>query len=155
AAVPADRGAGSAYAQPDAPAPPPCTPPTASNPPPVQATTATTIEQAYDCIFAHYFGGAGLDDRPLLSGAFAGFTQELARLGRDQADATLPAFSGDRAADWNAFSAVYQRVTDELPADPAVRQKVAAATLNGMVASLHDNHARWVHQEMPPGFAPG
>ncbi|TMC11198.1 MAG: peptidase [Chloroflexi bacterium] len=155
ATVPADRVASTAYAQAGGAAPPPCAPPTSGGPPPVQPTTITTIEQAYDCIFAHYFGGAGLDDRPLLSGAFAGLTQELARLGKDQADATLPPFSGDRAADWTAFSALYQRLTAELPADPAVLQAVAAATLTGMVGSLHDNHARWVHQEVPPGFAPG
>ena len=118
---------------------------------PVAPTTATTIEQAYYCVFAHYVTGPVLDDRVLLAGAFAGFTQELGRLGLDQPDATMPALTGDRGRDWNAFAAVYRKVTGQPRATPTQRQALAAATLTGMVASLLDNLARWVYLPQPPG----
>jgi carboxyl-terminal processing protease len=121
-------------------------------PPPLRPTTVRTLEQAYECVFAHYYDGAALDDRTLLNGAFAGLTGELVRLGLDQRDATAPALTGDRRRDWAAFRAVYQRVTGHLPADPDTRQAVAAATMNGMLNGLHDNHAGWSHGG---GFAGG
>jgi len=134
--------------------PPPCTP--ASFPPvPVAPTTVTTIEQAYYCVLAHYYSGPVLDDRVLLAGAFAGFTQELDRLGLDQPDATMPALTGARGHDWDAFAAVYRKVTGQVPAGAAQRQALAAATMTGMIASLDDNHARWVYQPLPPGYVPG
>ena len=115
------------------------------------ATTVTTIGQAYDCVFAHYYAGPVLDDRVLLAAAFAGFTQELDRLGMDRPDATMPALTGNRGRDWKAFAAVYQKVTGQLPASPAQRQELAAATMTAMVASLHD--AQWAHPA-PPGNRP-
>ena len=115
----------------------------------------TTIEQAYYCVFAHYYAGPVLDDRVLLAAAFAGFTQELDRLGMDRPDATMPALTGHRDQDWAAFAAAYQKVTGQLPASPAQRQELAAATLTGMIASLHDNHARWSYPAPPPGYVPG
>jgi carboxyl-terminal processing protease len=96
-----------------------------------------------------------LDDRVLLAAAFAGFTQELNRLGLDRPDATMPALTGNRGRDWAAFAAVYQKVTSQLSASLAQRQQLAAATLTGMIASLHDNHARWEHPAPPPGDVPG
>jgi carboxyl-terminal processing protease len=131
--------------------PPPCSP----NPPPSSATTVTTIGQAYYCVFAHYYAGPVLDDRMLLAAAFAGFTQELDRLGMDQPDATMPALTGNRDRDWDAFAAVYQKVTSQLTASPAQRQELAAATMTAMIASLHDNHARWSYPAPPPGDVPG
>jgi len=132
----------------------PCAPASAATPPP-GSTTVTTIEQAYGCIFAHYYSGATLDDRVLLTGAFAEFTNELERLGLDQSDATLPALSGHRGSDWAAFAAVYQRVVSRLHASAAQRQELAAATMNGMVASLNDNHAYWEYPLYPPGYQAG
>jgi carboxyl-terminal processing protease len=133
--------------------PAPCTtlPP---SPPPLKPTTIATIEQAYYCIFAHYYSGPVLDDRVLLAGAFAGFTNELEHLGLDQPDATLPALTGDRGSDWAAFAAVYQKVTGQIHASAAVRQDLAAASMNGMVATLNDNHARWQYPLQPPGATP-
>jgi carboxyl-terminal processing protease len=135
--------------------PPPCSP----NPPPeapsAKPTTVTTIGQAYYCIFANYYAGPVLDDRVLLAAAFAGFTQELNRLGMDQPHAAMPALTGQRDKDWHAFAAVYQKVTGQLPASPAQRQQLAAATMTGMIASLHDNHARWSYPAPPPGDVPG
>jgi len=52
--------------------PPACSP--AQQQSPAGPTTVTTLEQAYYCIFAHYYGGPVLDDRVPLTGAFAGFT---------------------------------------------------------------------------------
>ena len=110
---------------------------------PIGATSLTTIEQAYWCIFAHYYSGPTLDDRTLIVGAFAGFTDELGRLGMNEPDATLPALSGDRSRDWAAFGAVYQKVESQLPDGASLRQELADATMNAMVASLDDNHAHW------------
>ena len=106
-------------------------------------------------MFAHYYAGPVLDDRVLLAAAFAGFTQELDRLGMDQPDATMPALTGNRGSDWAAFAAVYQKVTSQLPASPGQRQELAAATMTAMIASLHDNHARWSYPAPPPGDVPG
>src|SRR6478735_4556347 len=114
--------------------PPPCLANLPPTPPPLKPTTVTTIGQAYDCVFAHYYAGPVLDDRVLLAGAFAGFTQELDRLGLDRPDAAMPALTGNRDRDWAAFAAVYQKVTSQLPASPAQRQELAAATMTGMVA---------------------
>ena len=121
----------------------------------VHPTTVTTIGQAYYCVFAHYYAGPVLVDRVLLAAAFAGFTQELDRLGMDQPHATMPALTGNRDRDWTAFAAVYQNLTSELPASPDQRQELAAATMTSMIASLHDNHARWSYPAPPPGDVPG
>lgn len=135
--------------------PAPCVPPTAASIPPVTPTTIGTIEQLYDCVFAHYYGGATLDDRLLLTGAFAGLTQELDRLGLDQPQATLPALTGNRATDWAAFGVLYERIEAALPDNAALRQALAAATINAMLAALVDNHVHWQHQLLPPGYQPG
>jgi carboxyl-terminal processing protease len=45
-------------------------------PEPLKATTIATIEQAYTCIFDHYYDSKALDGRKLLVAAFAAFTQE-------------------------------------------------------------------------------
>ena len=73
------------------------------------------IGQACYCVLAHYYAGPVLDDQVLLAGAFAGFTQELDRLGLDQPDATMPALTGHRGQDWAAFAAVYQSETAAPP----------------------------------------
>jgi len=62
----------------------------------------------------------------------------------DQPWATIPALTGWRDADWAAFAAVYQRVTAGLPADPEVRHAVAAATMNGLISGLRQNHVDWL-----------
>ena len=135
--------------------PPPCSANPPQEAPPLHPTTVTTIGQAYYCIFAHYYAGPVLDDRVLLAAAFAGFTQELDQLGMDQPDATMPALTGNRDRDWNAFAAVYQKVTSQLPASPAQRQELAAATMTALVASLDNNHAQWSYPAPPPGTVPG
>jgi carboxyl-terminal processing protease len=134
--------------------PPACStpPPTA---PPLKPTTITTIEQAYYCVFANYYSGPELDDQVLLAGAFAGFTQELDRLGIDQPDATMPALTGDRDSDWAAFAAVYDTVLSHAHPAAAQQQELAAATMNGMIGGLDDNHASWDYPEYPPGGQPG
>ena len=50
---------------------------------------------------------------------------------------------------------MYQKVTSQLPASPAQRQELAAATMTGMIASLDNNHARWSYPAPPPGDVPG
>ena len=104
--------------------PPPCSPNPPPTAPPLHPTTVTTIGQAYYCVFAHYYAGPVFDDRVLLAGAFAGFTQALDRLGLDQPDATMPALTANRGRDWAAFAAVYQKVTSQLPASPDQRRSL-------------------------------
>ncbi|MCC5578004.1 PDZ domain-containing protein [Microtetraspora sp. AC03309] len=122
-------------------------------------TTISTLGQAYDCIFANYYGGSVLDDRTVLVSAFAAFTQELQRRGIDQATATLPALTGDRASDWTAFSETYDKVVGALPDNADLRQALAAAVMQGMISSLHDNHVGWIKGQrtnpLPPGKAFG
>src|SRR6185437_12516712 len=133
----------------------PCSPNPPPEAPPLRPTTVTTIGQAYYCVFTHYYAGPVLDDRVLLDAAFAGFTQELNWLGMDRPDATMPALTGNRSRDWTAFAAVYQKVTGQLPTSPEQRQALAAVAMTGMIASLHDNHARWSYPAPPPGSVPG
>lgn len=130
--------------------PPACSPSGQQLPPP-GPTTVTTIGQAYHCIFARYYGGPVLDDRVLLTGAFAGLTEELDRLGVDQPDATMPALTGSRDGDWAAFAAVYSRVISKVPARDV--QQVAAAAMTDMVAALNDNHASWQYPSPSPSGA--
>jgi carboxyl-terminal processing protease len=121
---------------------------------PTAAPTPTTVDvigQAYRCVYARYADAAALDDRQLLTGAFGGLTRELARRTLDRPEATLPAFTGNRDRDWAAFKALYQRLLRGLPADPALRQALAAATLTGLTGSLHDDHVSWTYPVRPPG----
>ncbi|MFI9573948.1 S41 family peptidase [Microbispora rosea] len=120
------------------------------NPPPETPTTIDVVEQAYFCILANYYSGATLDARSLLTAGFAAFVQELNRGGRDVPEATTPAFTGDRTTDWAAFETVYRRVTGRLPDDAELRGKLAAATLQAVVAALDDDHARWNHAGRRP-----
>jgi carboxyl-terminal processing protease len=119
-------------------------------------TSATTIADAYWCLYAYYFGGAALDDRQLLRAAFVGFVQELRRRGLDRPMATLPALTGDRKADLAAFGQKYQEVIATLPDDPALREALALVAIKAMVASLHDDHAHveTVGQPGQPGGGP-
>jgi carboxyl-terminal processing protease len=121
-------------------APPAC----AQQPPPqspdLKPTTAATLEHAYRCVFARYYAASKVDHRDLLVAAFASLTQELQRRGIDRPSAAMPAMTGDRDRDWDAIAAVYQRVE----AEGAVRQALAEAVMEGMVAALDDAHARWV-----------
>jgi carboxyl-terminal processing protease len=105
-------------------------------------TTIDVIEQAYFCILGNYHSGATLDARSLLTAGFAALTQELNRNGRDVPEATMPALTGDRKADWTAFEAGYRKTTDQVP---DLRDKLAVVTLEAIVAHLDDNHARWAH----------
>lgn len=136
--------------------PPACTAPSPDQePPPQTAATLTTVGQAYYCVFDNYYSGPVLDSRTLLVPAFAALTQELQRRGIDQPNATLPALTGRKDADWKAFSKVYQRVAAALPTDEA-RGAIAAAAIQAMVDALDDNHARWMSKSTPNlfGFVP-
>ncbi|QFZ17857.1 S41 family peptidase [Saccharothrix syringae] len=125
--------------------PPACTQPQPGTQPPTPTPpTATTVGQAYHCIFDNYYSGPVLDSRTLLVPAFAALTQELQRRGLDRPDATLPALTGRRDADWTAFSRVYRRIADALPDDGA-RAAIATAAIKAMVDALDDNHARWLN----------
>ena len=63
--------------------------------------------------------------------AFAALTQELQRRGLDQTQATMPALTGNRDADWSAFSRVYQQISAKLPGvsrAPPIPWRARAAT---------------------------
>lgn len=120
------------------------------NPPPETPTTIDVVEQAYLCILANYYSGATLDARALLTAGFAAFVQELNRGGRDLPEATMPALTGDRHADWAAFETAWRRVTGLLPQDADLQAKLAAATLQAIVTALDDDHARWTHGAARP-----
>ncbi|WP_329083422.1 S41 family peptidase [Streptosporangium sp. NBC_01469] len=112
-------------------------------PPAVEtATTIEVIEQAYFCILGTYYSGATLDASSLLMAGFIALTQELNRDGRDVPEATMPALTGDRKADWAAFETVFRKITDQVP---DLRDRLAVVTLEAVVAALGDNHARWAH----------
>jgi carboxyl-terminal processing protease len=96
-----------------------------------------------------------LDDRTLLAGAFAAFTQELQRRGLDQSMATLPRLTGHRTRDWAAFSKTYQKVLAALPDNAELRQALAATVMQGMLASLHDNHVDWGKGRAASGIPAG
>jgi carboxyl-terminal processing protease len=99
------------------------------------------VEQAYYCVFDNYYGGARLDDRPLLQYAFQAVVRELRKRGLDRPDAVLPALTGDRDADWRLFARRLQKVLDAVPDGHAVRSSLAVTAIQGMLAALHDNHA--------------
>ncbi|MFF5112108.1 S41 family peptidase [Streptosporangium sp. NPDC000509] len=106
------------------------------------ATTIDVIEQAYFCILGNHYSGATLDARSLLRAGFAALTQELNREGHDLPEATMPALTGDRKADWATFETAYRTITNQVP---GLRDKTAVVTLEAIVAALDDNHARWAH----------
>ncbi|WP_449062400.1 S41 family peptidase [Planomonospora algeriensis] len=111
-------------------------------------TTIDVIEQAYFCILGNYYSGATLDARSLLHAGFVALTRELNRNGHEVPDATTPALTGDREADWAAFETAYRKITDQVP---DLRDRLAVVTLEAVVAALDDNHARWAHDtERPP-----
>ncbi|WP_344447057.1 S41 family peptidase, partial [Acrocarpospora macrocephala] len=120
---------------------------------PETATTIDVIEQAYFCILGNYYSGATLDARSLLTAGFVALTQEINRNGRDVPEATMPALTGDRKADWTAFETAYRKITDQVP---DLRDKLAVVTLEAIVAALGDNHARWTHDvKRPPDYYDG
>ncbi|GAB2814974.1 hypothetical protein GCM10022221_11060 [Actinocorallia aurea] len=129
-----------------------CAPPQGA-PGPETATTIDVIEQAYFCILGDYYSGATLDARALLTAGWIALIQELGRNGHDLPEATMPALTGDRKADWAAFEGVYRKTTDHFPDQ---RDALAVVTLEAIVAALGDDHAHWEHGvERPPGYYDG
>lgn len=110
-------------------------------PPPETAppTSVNTLRQAYECVLDNYYSGPVLDSRVLLRDALAAYTQDLLRREKDGPGLRLPALTGDRDADWAAFAGVIGS------GDPDALH----AAITGMVAGLHDNHAR-VEKIAPP-----
>ncbi|MFF4619856.1 S41 family peptidase [Nonomuraea jabiensis] len=103
-----------------------------------------TLRQAYFCVLDNYYSGPAMDPKALLKSAFAAYTQNLMRRGADRADLRLPALTGNRDTDWAAFAKVLG------DGDLAALR----AAITGMVAGLHDNHARWVRPTPPPEGGP-
>ncbi|MEU6429976.1 S41 family peptidase [Microbispora sp. NPDC046973] len=112
---------------------------TASPPESAPPTSVNTLRQAYECVLDNYYSGPALDSKVLLRDALAAYTQELMRRGADEAGLRLPALTGDREADWAAFAGMIGT------GDPDALH----AAITGMVAGLHDDHAR-VEKITPP-----
>jgi carboxyl-terminal processing protease len=106
------------------------------------ASSIHTIKQAYNCILDTY--PIALDHRKLLQHAMIGIARWLVQQHQDQPNATLPALTGDRLADWQAFERTYATITARLSSS---QQPLVAAAISEMVESLHDNHA---HYMSPP-----
>ncbi|GAA2038746.1 hypothetical protein GCM10009839_45490 [Catenulispora yoronensis] len=132
----------------DGPSGPPGTP---------KPTTVATLRMAYQCILDHTYIGPVIDDRVLFAAAFKNVTAELAKRGLDRSVATLPALTGRRGADWDAFATTYQTLLDALPNDPALRQALAEAVIGGMIAAIGDDHDVWTgsFHGSPAGYTLG
>ena len=68
-------------------------------------------------MFAHYYAGPVLDDRVLLAGAFAGFTQELDRLGYKIVVCPIESLLVAGAAVQRLIQVLLTRGRVDLPAD--------------------------------------
>ncbi|GAB3160061.1 PDZ domain-containing protein [Microbispora hainanensis] len=115
-------------------------------PPPESAppTSVNTLRQAYECVLDNYYGGPALDSKVLLRDALAAYTRELMRRGADKAGLRLPALTGNRESDWAAFAGMIGA------GDPGALH----AAITGMVAGLHDDHARVEKITPPPAGGP-
>ncbi|MBE3010275.1 PDZ domain-containing protein [Microbispora sp. NEAU-D428] len=115
-------------------------------PPPESAppTSVNTLRQAYECVLDNYYSGPVLDSKVLLRDALAAYTQDLMRRGADKAGLRLPELTGNRDADWAAFADVIGT------GDPDALR----AAIIGMVAGLHDDHARVDRPAPPPEGGP-
>ncbi|MFF3438599.1 S41 family peptidase [Streptosporangium sp. NPDC002721] len=121
-----------------------CAPATAPPPQPVPPTSVNTLRQAYFCVLDNYYGGPAMDPKEPLKNAFSAYTRDLMRRDADRAGLRLPALTGDRDSDWAAVARVLGT------GDPAALR----AAITGMVAGLHDNHARLVRPTPPPEDEP-
>ncbi|WP_030511996.1 S41 family peptidase [Microbispora rosea] len=115
-------------------------------PPPESAppTSVNTLRQAYECVLDNYYSGPTLDSKVLLRDALAAYTQELMRRGADRPGLRLPALTGNRDDDWAAFAGMVGA------GDPDALR----AAITGMVAGLHDDHARVERITPPSGDGP-
>ncbi|MCA2227488.1 S41 family peptidase [Nonomuraea aurantiaca] len=121
-----------------------CTAATAPPPQSAPPTSVNTLRQAYFCVLDNYYSGPVMDPRALLKSAFAAYTQDLMRRDADRADLRLPELTGNRDTDWAAFAQVLG----------AGDVSALRAAITGMVAGLHDNHARAVRPTPPPEGGP-
>ncbi|MFI0418789.1 S41 family peptidase [Spongiactinospora sp. 9N601] len=121
-----------------------CLPATAPPPNPAPPTSVNTLRQAYFCVLDNYYSGPAMDSTGLLKSALAAYTQHLMRNDADRADLHLPALTGNRDSDWKAFAKALGT------GDPAALR----AAITGMVAGLHDNHARWIRPAPPSEDGP-
>ncbi|MEU8151521.1 S41 family peptidase [Nonomuraea sp. NPDC048901] len=121
-----------------------CTAATAPPPQSAPPTSVNTLRQAYFCVLDNYYSGPVMDPKALLKSAFAAYTQDLMRRDADRADLRLPELTGNRDTDWAAFAQVLG----------AGDVSALRAAITGMVAGLHDNHARAVRPTPPPEGGP-
>lgn len=113
---------------------------TAFDPGATPATSSVhTIKQAYNCIIDNY--PVALDDRRLLQHAMGGLVEYLVQQHQDQQDAILPALTGNRQTDWQAFERSYTAITAHLSLDQG---SLVSAAIQGMIDGLHDDHALYV-----------
>ncbi|GHO59845.1 hypothetical protein KSB_83200 [Ktedonobacter robiniae] len=85
--------------------------------------------------------GAGLVIAWRVQHAMSGMVNYLVQHHQDQRGAVLPALTGDRQADWQAFERTYTTMTAHLSLN---QQELVAAAIAGMVDGLHDDHAHYM-----------
>ncbi|GHO72567.1 hypothetical protein KSD_03380 [Ktedonobacter sp. SOSP1-85] len=113
------------------------------------ASSAHTIKQAYNCILDRY--PTALDSRSLLQHAMIGMVNYLVQQHQDLRSAALPALTGDRQKDWQAFEQTYTTMTAHRSLN---QRELVAAAIAEMVNSLHDNHAYYRPAQPDPGAQP-
>jgi peptidase S41-like protein len=105
----------------------------------VQPAGIETVRVAYNLLMDKYY--KPLKSNDLLRAAWDGAVQEVSREG-GTSSGSAPAFSGDHAADFKAFSDGFNSLV--LGAD---RTKCAFAAVEGMTRSLHDDHTAFLSPE--------
>lgn len=100
----------------------------------------TVIEQGYNILLDHYVDPV----RPstILTGALTGLQQRLRDQGSTDAVVGPPAFTDDRAADWQRFVAIYSAAVQRYGRSGEATQYQYAA-LDGMAGSLQDCHTHF------------
>ncbi len=115
-------------------------PPVAASTPEQSPSRVETVKEAYDLLLDRYY--KPLKSSDLLTSAWKGATQ--ATKGGGQVDA--PKLSGDRNADWQAFSAQYQQLFDK-SGGSVQGPALAFGAIDAMAVGLHDDHTYFLNSE--------
>lgn len=100
-----------------------------------------TIRQSYDLLLDRFFQTLAPED--LLSAGWFGVTEELKRLGAADLDRPVPAFGGDRTADWQLFEARYIELATAA-ATTIAPAKLSQVVIRAMVAAVDEGHTNYL-----------
>ncbi|MHB8576527.1 MAG: S41 family peptidase [Dehalococcoidia bacterium] len=110
----------------------------AGTPAPLSASRVETVKTVYDILLDRYY--RPLKSNDLLSNAWHGASQAASR-GSGQVNA--PKLSGDRAADWRAFSDQYAQLFAKAGGTPGT--DLAFGAVQAMADGLHDDHTYFLN----------